>query len=106
MMCRDGRFPEDFRLPKTIEEVRVIDRKFTGSVASRSSLTQKKATRLERILQAYGLPADLRTLGSRPRDRLSIKHAQMAKLATLFDFLGAMRLSDHLRRRSSLYKSF
>ncbi|KAF2231653.1 hypothetical protein EV356DRAFT_286580 [Viridothelium virens] len=89
MMCRDGRFPDDFRLPKTIEEVKVID-----------------PTRLERILHAYGLPTDLRTLRYTSRDRFSPKHAQMAKLATLFDFLGATRLSDHLRRKSALYLPF
>ncbi|KAK5156810.1 hypothetical protein LTR04_005577 [Oleoguttula sp. CCFEE 6159] len=88
-MCRDGRFPVDFRMPKTVEEVKVMD-----------------PSKLDRILQAYGLPADLRSLNLTSRDGVSTKRAQSAKLTTLYDSLGARSLAEHERRKlglSSMY---
>ncbi|OCL01659.1 hypothetical protein AOQ84DRAFT_426642 [Glonium stellatum] len=79
-MCADGRFPPDFRTAKTVEEVKVMD-----------------PTALDRILRAYVLPTDLRSLRLTSRDSVSTKTAQQAKLCTLFDFLGAVQISERER---------
>lgn len=81
-MCTDGRFPPDFRTARTVEEVKVMD-----------------PTALDRILRAYGLPTDLRSLRLTSRDSVSTKTAHHAKLCTLFDFLGAMQISERERMK-------
>ncbi|KAF1813013.1 hypothetical protein P152DRAFT_335261 [Eremomyces bilateralis CBS 781.70] len=81
-MCTDGRFPEDFKTAKTLEEVRVID-----------------PSTLDRILSAYNLPTDLRSLRMTSRDPFSPKMAHLAKLCTLLDFLGATQVAEADRMR-------
>ncbi|KAF2803689.1 uncharacterized protein BDZ99DRAFT_399203, partial [Mytilinidion resinicola] len=81
-MCSNGVFPQDFRSPKTLEEVKCID-----------------PTTLDRILRSYNLPTDLRSLQLTSRDSVSPRTALDAKLCTLFDFLGAVQISDRQRRK-------
>ncbi|KAF2205023.1 hypothetical protein GQ43DRAFT_468609 [Delitschia confertaspora ATCC 74209] len=81
-MCGNGKFPEDFRVPKTVEEVRVMH-----------------PSTLDCILRAYGLPTDLRSLHLTSRDNIGPKAAHQAKLCTLFDFLGATQISERQRMR-------
>ncbi|KAI9815267.1 MAG: hypothetical protein M1827_002747 [Pycnora praestabilis] len=58
-MCTDGRYPQDFQLPKTVEEVKVLD-----------------GSQLDRILQAYRLPLDLRASSTRSPERKSSEKQQ------------------------------
>ncbi|KAK2809813.1 hypothetical protein FQN50_003453 [Emmonsiellopsis sp. PD_5] len=86
MMCADGKFPADFRMPKTLQSIRLLD-----------------TTQLDRILQEYKLPFETRTLlASLPS---SARHAlgtlgsssarfRQAKLHILFEHLGAIRIVD------------
>lgn len=82
-MCANGKFPPDFRIVKTVEEVEVTD-----------------PIALGRILRAYVLPTYLRSLRPTSRDSVSTKTAHQAKLYTLFDFLGAVQVSEceHMKR--------
>ncbi|KAF2191053.1 hypothetical protein K469DRAFT_363141 [Zopfia rhizophila CBS 207.26] len=79
-MRSDGKFPPDFRVPKTVEEVKVMD-----------------PSTLDRILRAYGLPTDLRSLRMTSQDSVSPKTGHQARLCTLFDFLGATQISERQR---------
>ncbi|KAF2761160.1 hypothetical protein EJ05DRAFT_497718 [Pseudovirgaria hyperparasitica] len=85
----DGRYPQDFRMARTVEEMKCIE----GST-------------LDRILQAYNLPTDLRSFGLSSADVPAPRVIRMAKLCTLFDFLGATQLSSDIppmkRRRAGL----
>ncbi|KAF2111706.1 hypothetical protein BDV96DRAFT_175844 [Lophiotrema nucula] len=81
-MCMDGRFPNEFRVPRTVEEMKSMD-----------------PSTLDRLLRAYGLPTDLRSLRLTSQDSVSPKTAHQAKLCTLFDFLGAMQISERQRMR-------
>ncbi|KAI9793478.1 MAG: hypothetical protein M1835_007197 [Candelina submexicana] len=84
-ICSDGRYPPDFQLPKTVEEVRVLD-----------------GSQLDRILQAYRLPLDLRS-AHRSRESLSTMRAQEAKLQVLWEFLGATRIAEHQKLKRNMY---
>jgi hypothetical protein len=59
------------------------------------------ASTIDRILIAYGLPTDLRSLNLASRDRESFgkSTASSARLITLLDFLGAMRLAEYERKK-------
>ncbi|KAF2473474.1 uncharacterized protein BDR25DRAFT_132345 [Lindgomyces ingoldianus] len=81
-MCSDAKFPTEFRVPRTVEEVKVMD-----------------PSTLDRILRAYGLPTDLRSLRMTSQDTVSPRTAHQAKLCTLFDFLGATQISERQRMR-------
>ncbi|KAK2786839.1 hypothetical protein FQN51_003484 [Onygenales sp. PD_10] len=92
MMRADGKFPADFRMPKTVESIWLLD-----------------TTQLDRILQEYKLPFETRTLlASLPS---SARHAlgtlgssstrfRAAKLHILFEHLGAIRIVDGSGNRS------
>ncbi|KAF2398284.1 hypothetical protein EJ06DRAFT_523136 [Trichodelitschia bisporula] len=88
-ICRDGRFPNEFRAPKTVEELRSMD-----------------PSSLDRVLGAYQLPTDMRSLRLTSRDTASSKVANLAKLCTLFDFLGASRIADHERLKRNAIMPF
>jgi len=98
-MCADGRFPPDFRTLKTVEELKVMDRKRRILSTYLSLLIIVIATALDRILRAYVLPTDLRSLRLTSRDSVSTKTAHQAKLCTLFDFLGAVQISERERMK-------
>ncbi|KAF2745201.1 hypothetical protein M011DRAFT_151624 [Sporormia fimetaria CBS 119925] len=76
-MCNDGRFPVEFNTPRTVEEIRTMD-----------------PSSLDRILRAYNLPTDLRSLRMTSNDIVGARMANKAKLCTLFDFLGAVQLAE------------
>ncbi|KAF2872203.1 hypothetical protein BDV95DRAFT_606757 [Massariosphaeria phaeospora] len=82
MMCSDAKFPPEFRVPRTIEEVRTMD-----------------PSTIDRLLRAYGLPTDLRSLQLTARDSPSPRIAHQAKLCTLFEFLGALQISERQRMK-------
>jgi hypothetical protein len=71
----DGRFPPDFRTTKTVEEVKVIDRKWRILSTYLGLLIILIATALDRILRAYVLPTGLRSLRLTSRDPVSTKTA-------------------------------
>ncbi|KAK2877061.1 hypothetical protein FQN49_001445 [Arthroderma sp. PD_2] len=92
MMCFDGRFPTDFRSPKTVESVKLLD-----------------VTQLDRILQEYKLPYDTRSIMSSTssnllrdsRDSISSSRLRQAKLQILFEHLGASRIVEQERQKRS-----
>ncbi|WEW55136.1 hypothetical protein PRK78_000564 [Emydomyces testavorans] len=85
MMCADGRFPVDFRTPKTIEEIKLLD-----------------STQIDGILQDYKIPYDTRSLlnilassGTRVHaDNMSSSRLRQAKLQLRFEHLGATRVVE------------
>ena len=99
-MCANGKFPHDFRIVKTVEEVEVTDRKWRILSKHLSLLIIVIAIALDRILRAYVLPTYLRSLRPTSRDSVSTKTAHQAKLYTLFDFLGVVQVSEceHMKR--------
>ncbi|OAL74253.1 hypothetical protein A7D00_2285 [Trichophyton violaceum] len=90
MMCFDGRFPTDFRSPKTVESVKLLD-----------------VTQLDRILQEYKLPYDTRSIINSTnsnllrdgRDSISSSRLRQAKLQILFEHLGASRIVEQERQK-------
>ncbi|KAF2006888.1 hypothetical protein P154DRAFT_569584 [Amniculicola lignicola CBS 123094] len=83
-MCSDAKFPSEFRVPRTVEEVRAMD-----------------PSTIDRILRAYHLPTDLRSLRLTSQDTVNPGRAHQAKLCTLFDFLGATQISERARMKRS-----
>ncbi|KAF2644837.1 hypothetical protein P280DRAFT_514302 [Massarina eburnea CBS 473.64] len=81
-MDREAKFPPEFRVPKTVEDIKTMD-----------------PSSLDRVLRAYGLPIDLRSLRLQSQDSVHPRAAQQAKLCTLFDFLGATQISERQRMR-------
>jgi hypothetical protein len=59
------------------------------------------ASTLDRILMAYQLPTDLRSLRLTSRHPISSRTAAQAKLITLLDFLGATQLAEYERFKKS-----
>ncbi|KAI9803013.1 MAG: hypothetical protein M1825_002246 [Sarcosagium campestre] len=104
MMTRDGRFPEDFRCAKTVAAFKLLD-----------------STQLDRILQAYHLPLDVRSIvfagklhgslslssssssSSSSSRSISSSDVRNAKVHALYEFLGATRLVDYERLKRSFY---
>ncbi|EFQ99646.1 hypothetical protein MGYG_02659 [Nannizzia gypsea CBS 118893] len=90
MMCFDGRFPTDFRSPKTVESVKLLD-----------------VTQLDRILHEYQLPYDTRSIINSTnsnllrdsRDMISSSRLRQAKLQILFEHLGASRIVEQERQK-------
>lgn len=97
-MCSDGKFPNEFRAPRTIEEIRAMDRMFNFHNYVIWVLTEL-ASMLDRILRAYGLPTDLRSLRMTSNDPVGPRVAHQARLCTLFDHLGAVQISDRQRMK-------
>ncbi|KAL8826518.1 MAG: hypothetical protein Q9191_003756 [Dirinaria sp. TL-2023a] len=86
-MCDDGSFPVDFRTPKTVETMRVLDN-----------------SQLDRIMQSYRLPLDLRsitTFSSRETTHSSTRVRQ-AKLHSLWEYLGAHKLLEYDKMRKGM----
>ncbi|KAF2843189.1 hypothetical protein M501DRAFT_994048 [Patellaria atrata CBS 101060] len=84
-MCSDGKFPQDFRTARTVEEFRLLD-----------------STALERILQAYHLPPlpmDNRAVRLHRESRSPVQHY---RLITLYDYLGATSLAESERHKVGL----
>ena len=98
-MCMDGRFPNEFRVPRTVEEMKSMDRTSRKPPLVDSLSDSSPASTLDRLLRAYGLPTDLRSLRLTSQDSVSPKTAHQAKLCTLFDFLGATQISERQRMR-------
>ncbi|KAI9791768.1 MAG: hypothetical protein M1816_003578 [Peltula sp. TS41687] len=103
MMTRDGRYPPDFQQPKTVEAFKLMD-----------------GTQLDRILQAYLLPLDLRaaikhhhhhhpssrsslTSSSSSSSIITVNDARAAKLQVLYEYLGATRLLEYEKLKRILY---
>jgi hypothetical protein len=59
--------------------------------------SQTIASSVDRVLRAYNLPTDLRSLRITSQDTINSRTAQQAKLCTLFDFLGATQISERQR---------
>ncbi|KAF2263759.1 hypothetical protein CC78DRAFT_581143 [Lojkania enalia] len=85
-MCSDARFPEEFRVPRTIEEIKTMD-----------------PSSVDRILRAYGLPTDLRSLRLTSQDFVNSRMTRQAKLCILFDFLGATQISEREKMKRTGY---
>ncbi|KAL5388452.1 hypothetical protein DPSP01_003025 [Paraphaeosphaeria sporulosa] len=81
-MCHDAKFPPEFRIPKTVDEVRAMD-----------------PSSVDRVLRAYNLPTDLRSFRAMTQDTINPRTAHQAKLCTLFDFLGATQISERQRSK-------
>lgn len=60
---------------------------------------------LDRILQAYRLPLDLRSVhtSTNPRESLSSSRVRQGKLNILLEFLGAARILEHDRLKRGMY---
>ncbi|KAM5443447.1 hypothetical protein MferCBS31731_001220 [Microsporum ferrugineum] len=115
MMCFDGRFPTDFRSPKTVESVKLLDGKIYIShshlikLSTFILITESKGTQLDRILQEYKLPYDTRSIMSTlssnllrdGRDSISSSRLRQAKLQILFEHLGASRIVEQERQKRS-----
>ncbi|EEP82555.1 predicted protein [Uncinocarpus reesii 1704] len=94
MMCMNGRFPVDFRTPKTLEEIKLLE-----------------STQIDRILQEYKIPHDTRSLlnilassGVRVNsDNVSSGRLRQAKLQLLFEHLGATRVVEEGGFKRSRY---
>ncbi|KAE9988731.1 hypothetical protein EG327_003252 [Venturia inaequalis] len=86
-MMREGRFPSDFRTPRTADDMQAME-----------------SSTIERILLAYSLPTDLRSFRMSGVENPSSKVIKQAKLCTLFDFLGATRLADHERMKAEKWR--
>ncbi|KAL8697921.1 MAG: hypothetical protein Q9201_006854 [Fulgogasparrea decipioides] len=81
LRCDDGSFPTDFKSAKTVEAMKVLDN-----------------SQLDRIMQAYRLPLDLRSInsnGHHARDATSSSRVRQAKLLNLWEFLGAYHLLEY-----------
>ncbi|KAL8732881.1 MAG: hypothetical protein Q9166_002482 [cf. Caloplaca sp. 2 TL-2023] len=88
LRCDDGSFPADYRLAKTVEAMKVLDN-----------------SQLDRIMQSYRLPLDLRSLhptGHQPRDSTSSSKVREKKLHQLWEFLGAYHLLEYERAMKRL----
>lgn len=100
-MCSDSRFPVDFSTPRTIEEVRAMDRTLLIPFVYPGDTYSRLASTIDRILRAYNLPTDLRTLRlpvhKNPVTPRMVRHA---KLCTLYDFLGAVQLAERHRSKT------
>ncbi|KAF1978569.1 hypothetical protein BU23DRAFT_449735, partial [Bimuria novae-zelandiae CBS 107.79] len=81
-MMQDGKFPPEFRIPKTVDEVRAMD-----------------PSSVDRVLRAYHLPTDLRSFRLTPQDTIGPRTAHQGKLCTLFDYLGATQISERQRNK-------
>ncbi|KAF2687241.1 hypothetical protein K458DRAFT_415504 [Lentithecium fluviatile CBS 122367] len=96
-MCPDSKFPPEFRVPKTVEEIRAMDRTLRLGIGSSVVTNEPAASSVDRLLRAYHLPADLRSLRMSSQDIINPRTAHQAKLCTLFDFLGATQISERQR---------
>lgn len=118
-MGDDGRYPTDFNTPKTVETMKVLDSKLTpSSLHSSSNPKLNTDSQLDRIMQSYRLPLDLRALPSSsasasgrispysgggiardPSAPISSSRVRQAKLFALWEFLGCWKLVEHERLR-------
>ncbi|KAI4214351.1 MAG: hypothetical protein LQ351_003104 [Letrouitia transgressa] len=88
MRGKDGEYPADFRHPKTVDTMRVLDN-----------------SQLDRIMQVYCLPLDLRPInptGSHTRESTSSSRVRQAKLQNLLEYLGAYQLLEFEKLKRGL----
>ncbi|CAL8578155.1 hypothetical protein XPA_003957 [Xanthoria parietina] len=88
MKCEDGSYPPDYKHAKTVETMKVLDN-----------------SQLDRIMQAYRLPLDLRPVhlnGHQSRDSTSSSRVRQKKLHLLWEYLGAYNLLEYERVISKL----
>ncbi|KAL5396979.1 hypothetical protein PMIN06_003767 [Paraphaeosphaeria minitans] len=81
-MCHGAKFPPEFRIPKTVDEMRAMD-----------------PSSVDRVLRAYNLPTDLRSFRTMTQGTINPRTVHQAKLCTLFDFIGATQISERQRNK-------
>lgn len=114
-ICEDGRYPSEFNIPKTVETIRLFDSKpfqpipstivpfpilhlnLTTSPLTTSAITDSQ---LDRILQCYRLPLDIRPVNGgnmHSREVVSSSRLRQAKVLTLLEYLGAWKIVEYER---------